>query len=124
MELVAAGEGAVMASRLFIASAVVAAAICVSAKARAAFMTGNDLYQQCASSGPVESGQCGGYLEAIADAMEANSLHGATACLPAGVQLGQVRDVAMKYLSANPATRQLPAEVLVGAALFAAFPCR
>jgi hypothetical protein len=112
----------------------VAAAVCggrcrhrcdgFNAGARAAFMTGNDLYQKCASSGFVENGQCAGYLEAIADALETSPLHGGlTACVPTGVQLGQVRDVVMKLLTNAAEIRQWPAETLVAMALAPAFPC-
>lgn len=108
--------------QVFTAIAVVVAVVATAASARANFITGNDLYQHCTSSGGLESGQGTGYLEAIVDVLETNRIYGGPACFPPGVQLGQVRHVITGALAANPAIRHLPADVLVSTALVGTFP--
>ncbi|WP_363117903.1 Rap1a/Tai family immunity protein [Marivita sp. XM-24bin2] len=44
-------------------------------------------------------------------------------CLPLGVERGQMIDVVIKYLDANPAQRHNPARMLTWLALLEAFPC-
>lgn len=44
-------------------------------------------------------------------------------CAPAGVTLGQMRDVVQQHLEANPASRHLSAKSLVYVSLSRAWPC-
>ena len=60
-----------------------------------------------------------GYVSAIADAN-----FGVYACASSSVTTGQVVAVALKYIRARPEQWNLPGNLLVGAALSDAFPCR
>ena len=87
----------------------------------AGFITGNDLQRACLS----RDNMCVGFIGGIADAMGAgNIINGYRACLPAGVELGQVKDIVIQYLNANTQTRHLSAGGLVADAISNAFPCR
>jgi Rap1a immunity proteins len=111
------------------------------------FQTGNTLLALCTSADAGEKGVCLGYVEGVTDAVtnatnnayfrrtgttikpiEPHWLPGSfvppTACISAGVTGNQVRDIAVQYLQANPASRNDAAFPLVGAALEQAFPCR
>src|SRR5215472_5151716 len=111
--------------RLFGAGAVVVAVMSVIAGARAAdFKDGNKLYAHCAAIGAfIGYAYCQAYVEGVADAMSGNSIDGHTACVPDGVTVQQVVDVATRYLAANPAERHFAASGLVAHALEDAFPC-
>jgi hypothetical protein len=112
------------------------------------FQTGNTLLALCTSADAGAEGVCLGYIEGVTDAVinaanlsyfrstvktieptEPHSAPGSlvvpsTACIPAGVTSNQVRDIAVQYLQANPASRHALTFPLVEAALVQAFPCR
>jgi hypothetical protein len=81
------------------------------------FVSGNDLYRICRGTID-EQWNCIGYLQASADAMEALRVSmGKPECLRQGVELGQIKDVVLKYLEANPQARDENAWPLVVAAI-------
>lgn len=116
---------------MFVASAVVAAVMSVSAGgARADFLTGNDLYAACTSGdavAPIRLGRvfCNGYVAAISDASHPNnSIDGFSSCPGGQITLGQAVGVVVQFLAQNPAARHSEARKLTAAALAKAFPCR
>jgi hypothetical protein len=89
------------------------------------FVTGNVLFQRCASPDGDELFKCAGYIEGAADAAGSrDGVNGYKARLPVSVTLGQVKDVVSNFLIANAAIRHYPAAGLVANALENAFPCR
>jgi hypothetical protein len=91
--------------------------------ARAAtFFNGNTVFANCSSS-DVKYLDCLTCVGGMADVMgSGNAVNGFTSCIPAGVKLQQVADVAKQFLAAHPAWRQAAAR-LVAQALADAFPC-
>ena len=90
-----------------------------------AFYTGNTLYAACTSKDTMTQVDCLGYTSAIADAVISGGMSQLfSACVPAGVTRGQVQDIVVKWLAANPKVRHDEAAGLVAAALEDAFPCR
>lgn len=45
-------------------------------------------------------------------------------CIPEAVTNGQLLDVVVKFLEGNPATRHLPAQILIWTSLKQSFPCQ
>ena len=83
--------------------------------------TGNGLLEACLKlEEPFARGYCGGFVAGAGQALQWGA---SDICLPAGVTLGQMSDVAVRYLQAHPEIRHHPAVALVRAALFEAFPC-
>ena len=90
----------------------------------AAFKTGNDLYNDCSQERSPAWVGCYGYIQAIADAFQAeNRINGYIACPPPTAQAGQLIDVVMNHLRVNAARRHYDAVGLVAHALSDAFPC-
>ena len=88
----------------------------------AAWQTGNDLLRFCTT--PRSSDACFGYIERVADAMaDGVPLFGRRACIPAGADAGQIRDVAVRYLESRPDIRHGSAAQLAAIAYSEAFPC-
>jgi Rap1a immunity proteins len=96
-----------------------AAILVVPASAAAQFMDGNRLYARLQagkrSDGVVEAAIATGYVTGVADAYPN--------CIPAGVTVGQLVDIALQYLEDHPEKRQLPAVTLVATAISEKFPC-
>jgi hypothetical protein len=93
--------------------------------AAASFATGNKLLKDCQSTDVVERNLCLGYIAGIFDALDGNTLDQQhRACLPKGVTIGQVSDIVVQWLQANPKDRHYAAAGLVAAAIAKAFPCR
>jgi hypothetical protein len=93
----------------------------------ASFLNGNDLFALCTSDQQtyIDQTQCLGYAIAIADALEAGAVIGGfSACIPEHATRGQIRDIVVQWLVANPALRHFPAAGPVAAALEKAFPCQ
>lgn len=90
-------------------------------KVGAGFVTGNDLYRFCGSPSGWEP--CYRYLEAVVDMAEAAPRRELQLCLSEGVTSRQLRDIVMKALEADPASRHRSAAVLVYNAVNRAFPC-
>jgi hypothetical protein len=86
-----------------------------------AFISGNQLHEDCTSANRADQGFCGGYITAVADM--AQGLKSIDVCLPKDVVIQQSVDVIKKYLADNPAARHYSAYTIVIAALNAAFPC-
>lgn len=94
--------------------------------ASAGFKTGNALFQDCeAQSNEVALGLCLGYISGVTDALteSAHDNKNFRVCMRNGVTAKQVRDIVVKYLTDTPAIRDMPADVLIGAAISQAFPC-
>jgi hypothetical protein len=118
------------------AAAIVAVTLAATGTASATFKNGNDLYSECTAPTDWQRRYlfCYGYIEGIADAEDIEDLRasgfmdpkakGNALCLPAGVQLGQLKDVVVQYLVGHPERRHRSAAALVELALSAAFPCR
>jgi Rap1a immunity proteins len=112
--------------RRLLAGVVVAAAL-IPASARAVdFENGNQLYERCVEPGGTFSeGMCYGYVVGITDALGGGaSIAGSSACIPVGVKIRQVMDIAKQFLTAHPEKRQNAADGLVAEALERAFPCK
>jgi Ssp1 endopeptidase immunity protein Rap1a len=89
----------------------------------AAFIDGNELYNRCTQS-DLGAAYCIGFTTAISDALDGNTVNGYDACPPSTATGGQVRDIVLKYLRENPASRHESASSLAAHALHEAFPCR
>jgi hypothetical protein len=88
------------------------------------FESGNDLYAQC-NGVPSALLKCQGYIAGIADVITGeNTINGFGACVPRDVVLGQLVDVAKRFLYLHPETRQRGASGLVAQALYEALPCK
>jgi hypothetical protein len=71
-----------------------------------------------------EQEQCVGYLEGVVDgADELRVGMGKPACVRAGVEVRQIRDVVVKYLEDNPQDRDGDAWLLVISAVGKAWGC-
>jgi hypothetical protein len=103
--------------------------------AEAEFETGNTLYAQCSvrEGDPtyyMKDAACLQYVVGIIDMIELQqqmsdaSGKRAPRCVPAGVTKGQVRDIAVQYITNNPDERHYEAAALVWNGLIAAFPCK
>jgi len=93
------------------------------ALAAGGYETGNEMLSQCTSSGaPLTN--CLGYLVGVADTMAINSIYGFKACIPPGVTVGQLRDIAVQFLQANAPKRHFQAASMIAHAFEDAFPCR
>jgi len=91
---------------------------------RAAFDTGNSLYEDCTKEGGFNAGYCMGYVSGVVDIMnDGTPLYGWKACFPKSATRGQVRDVVTHHLANNPQDRHYNAASLVAEALSEAFPC-
>ncbi len=113
-----------MKSKLAIAALIAASFALVAPRASAqqkqAFESGNELYEQCgyeAVAGSTYGAYCIGYIAAIADSFNGVLIH-----IPPGATEGQMVDVVVQFLQANPAIRNDCASDLVFAALQGAFP--
>jgi hypothetical protein len=98
---------------------IIAAAGIGSTSVDAAFMSGNELLSQCdAPASDSKQTSCLGYVQGVVDAYAGHLF-----CIPAGVTVGQARDIARNFLRAHPESRHYSAADEVGRALIAAFPC-
>ncbi|MTJ05053.1 MAG: hypothetical protein FH759_10230 [Sediminimonas qiaohouensis] len=106
-------------------------------------ISGNELLETCTSDNQVLAGFCVGYIigysegapwgvALAADNMPAetgtpdvNTLVGKVtgSCVPADASNDQLRDVVIKYMQENPASRHESARALIWRAYAAAFPC-
>ncbi|MDB5689669.1 MAG: hypothetical protein JWL91_1545 [Sphingomonas bacterium] len=93
------------------------------------YLTGNDLFADC--SVPKDNAvyfsrteRCTGFITGVVDATEGlRSLQSKPYCVPPEVTLGQLNEVVLGYLQANPANRSLAASALVIAAVSGAYGC-
>jgi hypothetical protein len=96
-----------------------AMALLIPSIASAQFLNGNKLLENMRSENVALSGMAVGYVMAISDVYQ-NQGH----CSGPNVTSGQSRDVVKKFLEANPAIRDMSADLLVLVALAEAFPCK
>jgi hypothetical protein len=96
--------------------------LCSSPAFAGAFQDGNDLLKECTQQNHIIF--CLGYTDAVADALNGNSVNGYEACVPTTVTAGQLKDIVVQYLLLNPAKRHFLAVGLVADAISKAFPCR
>jgi hypothetical protein len=103
--------------------------LCASEPASAGFVSGNDLWEECSSSGREDTdymnrAECRGYVKGIADVIfNETMVNGYIACVSAGVNVGQLVDIVTIFLRERPAIRHYAASGLVANALSEAFPC-
>jgi len=86
---------------------------------------GNELLGFCKSSDAWERGVCFGYIRG-ADAtlsLWALSNKSKPYCAPAGVTVGQLKDVVISYITRHPATRNDSAPLLIIKAQMESWPC-
>jgi hypothetical protein len=93
------------------------------------FLTGNTLLEKCQSESTVDRGDCQGYITGVFDMIgyqqKGISMQDrkplwrlAFVCMPDAADTKQIRDVVVKYLEDNPATRaDLAAALIVKAAI-------
>jgi hypothetical protein len=82
--------------------------------------TGNRLLEHClAPKGSGLAFGCVSYVDGVADTLAGIS---ALKCVPGEVNVGQMRDVGVRYLQAHPETRHRPAAELLIAAFAEAWP--
>jgi len=96
----------------------IAGLLFVPAIAQAEFVNGNDLLNGLESTESMERVFAMGYIAGVADAN-----HSITYCPPSGINLGQLRDMAKQYLTANASIRNLSGDVLIGDMLNRRWPC-
>ena len=106
------------------------AAACHAPPAQAGiYLSGTDLFADCSvpKDNPVyfsRTERCTGFITGVVDATEGlRSLQGKPYCVPPEVTLGQLNDVVLRYLQANPANRSLAASASVIAAVSNAYGC-
>jgi hypothetical protein len=101
--------------------------------------TGNELLRICEEEATFNRGACIGYIRGVADGIaqywafqeyvrsSANPkavITKAPFCMPKGVTVGQIEDVAVAHIRNNPSLRHHQAPALIMGALVEAFPCR
>jgi hypothetical protein len=109
--------------RTSIAVLSISISLMMSSRASADFRDGNDLLRDCTS--PSQLNYCGGYITAIASVMGGgNGVNGFAACIPSGIEAGQIKDIVIGFLQRHPERRHVGAAGLVAHAIADAFPCR
>jgi hypothetical protein len=92
-----------------------------------AYISGSDLYEKCRGQDAPDRALCFGYIAGIADAMDLAApgrLGEWRACVPKEVTVGQLTDMATKWLAAHPALGTRGVAGLVARAFQEAFPCK
>ena len=93
----------------------------------ASYQSGNTLLKKCLSDEPYDRGICKGYLNGLADLLDAlqhwNDLPKTFICKPYSVTSDQLADVVVKYLQRFPEKRHLTASSLIINIMQSAFPC-
>jgi hypothetical protein len=101
-----------------ITSILMITSIAISSESMAAFVDGNKLKEYLSNTGSA-SDYAMGFIIGVADS------HSDTlVCPPIGVTVGQMVDVARKYLNENPDKLHYAAYTNVAIALMHAFPCK
>jgi len=88
------------------------------------FMTGNLLHEACTLQKATSRGVATGYAVGVLDSPTASSKLIAFICVPSGVTMGQVVDVACAYVAKNSQDRHREAAILVFGTLVDAWPCQ
>jgi predicted RecA/RadA family phage recombinase len=94
----------------------------IAAAPRDGLATGNDLLAACTSPKPLEYGMCMGYISGVVDGFLVGDR--TSVCIPAGVTRGQMRDVVLSGIAANPKERTQEAYAGTLLALSRHYPCR
>jgi hypothetical protein len=89
-----------------------------TSSAKAQFLSGNELYSSITAAEDYKRLYAMGYVAGVADTGN-KALH----CINQGVTMGQVFDVAKKYLERNPEIRDFSADSLLTIAFAQAWPC-
>jgi len=98
--------------------------LCVSTRiSDADYINGNQLLEKCTSSSFERKLFCLGYIEAISDAMQHQTINGFKGCVSTEIAAGQLQDVVVDFLRQHAADRHLAAESMVARAVSEAFPC-
>jgi hypothetical protein len=104
-------------------AAVACTVLFTATTANAHFFSGNDLYRMCRGSID-EQEQCLGYMAGVSDGVDELRVGmGLPACVRAGVEVGQIRDVVVKYLEDNPQGRDGDAWLFAATAIGKAWNC-
>ena len=82
------------------------------------FQSGNQLLSNCEADDISRKSVCLGYVVGAHDAFSGSSI-----CSPDNVTQGQVRDVVVRWLRANPDKRHISADRTVMIALGSVWPC-
>ncbi|MFK4794650.1 Rap1a/Tai family immunity protein [Sphingobium sp. ZW T5_29] len=97
--------------------------------AHAQFQTGNQIYRDCLVDRTDDayyqkSSFCMAYVSGAFDAiLLARQVNGKPDCTPDGLTVGQMRDVALKYMRDHPENRNLSAAGIVLLSIMDAWPC-
>ncbi|MCJ8157238.1 Rap1a/Tai family immunity protein [Sphingomonas sp. LaA6.9] len=107
-----------------IGAVTIAMSIAISTSpAQAKWMDGNELLAICDSSDSADKIQCMGYIQGVLDASDSSlgSKEIPPVDTPDNVTAGQLKDIVIAYLKANPEKRHTQASDLVFTALVRAF---
>ena len=93
--------------------------------------SGTALLEQCSANtatgvGAVKMSSCIGYISGVIDTLKMDTARGHienTLCIPKGVGIVPLRDVAIRLINNAPEYQNYTASVLVMAALNSEFPC-
>lgn len=101
-------------------------ALALLAAATGPISTGNDLLRVCSETDTSSVVECATYLKGAFEGAQAATALTSTCLfdLPAGIELSQVRDVALQGLRDHPTVRHHSAALLTVGALAAAWPCK
>ena len=97
---------------------IAALALVVSTASQAYFYTGNVLLERLQSSDSGDRRVAMAYISGVSDSMSE-----ITHCLPAGVTVGQVRDLVRDELLNSAAERHDDASIFVARVLYRTWPC-
>lgn len=90
------------------------------------WITAGDLYGLCTT--PSQEGACIGYIEAVADTLEASGggAFGLTTCTPPGTNGFRLREIVLNYIEQEPSVKPMVGANVVALALATKFPfpCR
>lgn len=93
-------------------------ALLFASQARAEFYTGNEMLDLCRGNTGAQS-ICLGYFAGVYDA-----LHGVTHCAPAGVTVGQAKDMVVRAMESVPEVRNETADRIAAHVFKKAWPCQ
>jgi hypothetical protein len=94
------------------------AALAASFSAQAGFYSGNKLLGKMKSSEWMEQSLAVGYVAGVVDAYDTVLF-----CTPDTVTVGQMKDVVLKYMDANPAILHFTAHSIIRSVLESFYPC-
>ena len=103
---------------LFISAFLALTMLASTAEAQPMYQNGNELHKDLYDSSTSSNMFALGYIVGVTDA-----LLGTTLCISPNVSQGQLMDVVKKFMNDNPQVRNLPAAVIVFAALDQYWPC-